>query len=115
MGPYVAIPKITVDPKSVEGVSDNANIRCLIYFVDEHKILVNLIAKKGFIDIGVNLTISDDSGDLLSTLIAPIQKNEWVTYSFTLKRKFQDRCSFEIYRSTQSYRLKIKGLPIRKK
>ncbi len=113
MGPYVEVPRIRVDLKSAEGLSDHKNVRCLIFSAGAGQAMVHLKIREGFVDQGVNFTVYDDSKELVSTLIAPMSENGWAIYRVTLNRNLLEKCWFDIYRSSQSYRLLTKGLPIR--
>jgi hypothetical protein len=113
MGPYIPVPRINVDPKSPEGTTDNPNLRCTAKIANGGKVVVEIKAKNGYAVDGVNLTISDDSGVVVSAVLAPILDGEWVSYCFTLRRVYLDRAVIDVYAPEQSGRICLKGLPIR--
>lgn len=112
LGAYVPVPRINVDPKSPEGFTDNPNLRCMAKLAADGNVLVEFRAKKSFTVNGVNLTISDEAGDIVSALLAPTPDGEWVSYCFTLRGASLDRAVIDVYAPEQSGRISLKGLPV---
>jgi hypothetical protein len=110
----IITPRIEVDPKSAVGLTDNANVRCTVIGEGaDNSVVVDLRTKKGFIDIGVNITVGDESGDLLSALISPQPSGEWMAYRFTIRKVLLDSVRIELYRSKHSFNMNLRGLPVR--